>query len=59
MEHDPRLIILILLPVGCCLALLGYLSLCQKQLDKEIDQVRDETLKDKQGKVIAKFNDIK
>jgi len=42
MEHDPRLIILVLIPVGCCLALLGYLRRCQKQLDKEVQKIRDE-----------------
>ena len=47
MEHDPRLIILVIIPVVSCLILLGYLRHCQKQIDKEIKQVRDERIKAK------------
>ena len=37
----------IIIPVLCCLMLLGYLRHHQKQIDKEIKQVRDERLKAK------------
>ena len=47
MEHDPRLVILVIIPVISCLMLLGYLRHCQKEIDKEIKQVRDERLKAK------------
>ena len=47
MEHDPRLVIVLIMPVVCCLMLLGYLRHHQKQIDKEIKQVRDERLKAK------------
>ncbi len=45
MEHDPRLIILIIIPVTSCLMLLGYLRYCQKQIDKEIKQIKKEKMK--------------
>ena len=45
MEHDPRLVILLIIPVVCCLMLLGYLRHHQKQIDKEIKQVKDERSK--------------
>ena len=47
MEHDHRLIIFVIIPVVCWLMLLGYLRHHQKQIDKEIKQVRDERLKAK------------
>ena len=47
MEHDPRLIILVIIPVVSCLILLGYLRHCQKQIDKEIKRIRYERIKTK------------
>ena len=47
MEHDHRLIIFVIIPVVCCLILLGYLRHCQKEIDKEIKQIRNERIKAK------------